>query len=190
MELTDLVVLIFIVTCFAAFMATLAWASRPPRRTGNRVAPPVSSGVTRQTGSYSVSHQQTPPHPMRRCRGVKQPTHSKGIQIPDLIMCTEAAFLLSPEVAPHSHRRCPPGRQFDTFIEMRREGVALDASPESLGFRLCRPGGCGPVQILYRPDSVLELAAAWQPEDPRLQQTLAREKATATTSPELIPRDS
>lgn len=44
--------------------------------------------------------------------------------MPDLIMCTEAAFLLSPEAARRSHRRRPPGRQFETFIEM--QGIALD----------------------------------------------------------------
>jgi hypothetical protein len=56
MELTDIVVLVFIVACFAAFMATLAWASRPPRRTGNRLSPQVGSRVPRQTGSYSIPH--------------------------------------------------------------------------------------------------------------------------------------
>ena len=56
MELTDIIVLIFIVTCFAAFMATLAWASRPPRRPRNRAVPQAGSRVIRQPGSYSVSH--------------------------------------------------------------------------------------------------------------------------------------
>ena len=50
MELTDIVVLIFILTCFAAFMSTLAWASRPPRRTEKRLAPQVGSRVTPQAG--------------------------------------------------------------------------------------------------------------------------------------------
>ena len=56
MELTDIVVLTFIMTCFAAFMATLAWASRPPHRTRDRLAPLVGSRATRQPRTYSVSH--------------------------------------------------------------------------------------------------------------------------------------
>jgi hypothetical protein len=55
MPLTDVIVLIFIVACFAAFMATLAWASRPPRP-GKRLAPQVSAPrFTRHTGNYSAS---------------------------------------------------------------------------------------------------------------------------------------
>jgi len=56
MELTDIVVLIFIVACFAAFMTTPAWASRPPRRAGNRSGQSAASSLPRQTGGYSVSH--------------------------------------------------------------------------------------------------------------------------------------
>lgn len=56
MELTDIVVLIFIVTCFAAFMATLGWASRPPRRSGKQSARSVGARLPGQSGNYSVSH--------------------------------------------------------------------------------------------------------------------------------------
>ena len=56
MELTDVVVLLFIITCFAAFMTTLAWASRPPRPAGDRSERSATSGLTRQTGGYSISH--------------------------------------------------------------------------------------------------------------------------------------
>ena len=34
-------------------------------------------------------------------------------------MFTEAAFLLSPELAPRPRRRCPPGRQFETLTQMQ-----------------------------------------------------------------------
>ena len=33
MSSTDIAVIVFILTAFGAFMATLAWASRPPRKT-------------------------------------------------------------------------------------------------------------------------------------------------------------
>ena len=56
MELTDIIVLLFIITCFAAFMSTLAWASRPPRRAGKRSEQSAASGLPRQTGGYSISH--------------------------------------------------------------------------------------------------------------------------------------
>jgi hypothetical protein len=57
MALTDVIVLIFIVTCFAVFMATLGWASRLPRPAGKRLAPQVSAPrLIRDTGNYSASH--------------------------------------------------------------------------------------------------------------------------------------
>lgn len=56
MELTDVIVLIFIVACFAAFMATLAWASRPPRPAGKQAARSEPSRLAGRTGNYSVSH--------------------------------------------------------------------------------------------------------------------------------------
>jgi hypothetical protein len=55
MEMTDIIVLIFIVGCFAAFMATLAWASRPPRRAGKPLPQSATSPLVRHTGNYSVS---------------------------------------------------------------------------------------------------------------------------------------
>jgi hypothetical protein len=55
MELTDIAVLIFIVACFAAFMATLAWASRTPRPSGKQLPPSATSRLARPTGNYSVS---------------------------------------------------------------------------------------------------------------------------------------
>ena len=56
MELADIVVLLFIITCFAVFMTTLAWASRSPRRAGDQSARSATSGLPQQTGGYSVSH--------------------------------------------------------------------------------------------------------------------------------------
>jgi hypothetical protein len=38
--------------------------------------------------------------------------------MPDLIMSTEAAFLLSPEFATRDKRDCPAGKQFETFSHM------------------------------------------------------------------------
>ena len=55
MELTDIVVLVFIVACFAAFIATLAWASRAPRRAGKQLPRSAPSRLARHTGNYSVS---------------------------------------------------------------------------------------------------------------------------------------
>jgi hypothetical protein len=56
MELTAIMVLVFIITCFAVFMTTLAWASRPPRRARKRSEQYATSGLPRQTGGYSVPH--------------------------------------------------------------------------------------------------------------------------------------
>jgi hypothetical protein len=56
MELTDILVLLFIVACFAAFMTSLAWASRPPRRSGKQSAKSLTARLPGQSGSYSVSH--------------------------------------------------------------------------------------------------------------------------------------
>jgi hypothetical protein len=56
MELTDILVLLFIVACFAAFVTSLAWASRPPRRSGKQTAKSVTARLRAQSGNYSVSH--------------------------------------------------------------------------------------------------------------------------------------
>jgi hypothetical protein len=39
--------------------------------------------------------------------------------MPDLIMSTEAAFLLSPEFITRNKRDCPAGKQFETFTQMQ-----------------------------------------------------------------------
>jgi hypothetical protein len=52
MELTDILVLLLIVACFAAFVTSLGWASRPSRRPGRS----AKSAAARQRGNYSVSH--------------------------------------------------------------------------------------------------------------------------------------
>jgi hypothetical protein len=38
--------------------------------------------------------------------------------MPDLIMLTEAAFLLSPEFATRNKKDCPAGKQFETLAQM------------------------------------------------------------------------
>jgi hypothetical protein len=56
MSPTDIMVLSLILAGFGAFIVTLAWVSRPPRRAGKHLAEVVGSDITRQTGDYSVSH--------------------------------------------------------------------------------------------------------------------------------------
>ena len=61
--------------------------------------------------------------------------------MPDPIMFTEAAFLLSPEFAPRSKRRCPPGKQFETFAEM--QGLELnELDPDVLHQAAARCATC------------------------------------------------
>jgi len=56
MELTDAVVLVFILACFAVFMSTLAWASRPPRPAskGPARSVPASGAAIAGTNNFSV----------------------------------------------------------------------------------------------------------------------------------------
>jgi hypothetical protein len=56
MLLTDILILAFIVFCFAAFIVTLAWASHPPRRSTKRSVRPVQSAFGGPSGPYSIPH--------------------------------------------------------------------------------------------------------------------------------------
>jgi hypothetical protein len=57
MSLADVAVLGFILAGFAVFIVTLAWVSRPARRTEKARPRPVGPTRRGQTGTYSISHR-------------------------------------------------------------------------------------------------------------------------------------